>query len=94
MPDTIHFAVGISADQANEFARRLATDDAFRQSLEGNPEGTLESLGIHIPPGQIKRPVQLPGKDQLVAAVHAAGGEFEPNVGPVFICFLAFLAFL
>jgi hypothetical protein len=85
---TIH--VDSTEEKVKDFANKLATDDAFRATMLKDPEGTLAPFGIRIPPGQIKRPVQLPSKKDLQATINR---QSEPDVSPYW-AWLAFLAFL
>jgi putative modified peptide len=93
----MHFEVNMTPQQGKDFATKLATDDAFRAKLEEDPEATLAQYNIHVAPGQIKRPVQLPSKEQFHPVMqHAGSGVAAPEISSewVWVVWAAFLAFL
>jgi len=68
--------------QADEFIRKLSTDEGFRADLEADPRAVLARYGMEISPELLEEPVALPPPDlinEIVAGMHA--GEFSPEVG-------------
>jgi putative modified peptide len=50
---------------------KLASDDAFREHLLGDPVGALGTLGIQLDPSQVPAVRSLPSKDTVAADQNA-----------------------
>jgi putative modified peptide len=74
--------VTVSAQRAEEFARRLASDDAFRAKLQSDPVGALRELGVELPRGTTIDPatVVLPSKEEAAAEMQKMT-KFTPVFG-------------
>jgi hypothetical protein len=69
MPD---WTLNLSSEQAADFLRSLAEDDAFRSRLQSAPEQAFAEKGIPAPPEAIEGPITLPPKDDLIRTFSAA----------------------
>ncbi len=76
--------VRVTGAQADEFARKLASDDAFRAKLQSDPVGALRDLGIELPRGTTIDPekVTLPSKEDAEAQIPPIL-KFFPVFGPL-----------
>jgi len=86
--------------KAQDLAKKLATDDAFRARFEQNPRAVLAEFQIQIAHANFPEQVRLPSKEKLVEAVTSLTGR-DPRalggqqaVADAHWAFLAFLAFL
>ncbi len=82
MPE-ITVNMNLSREQALDFAKRLARDDAFRKEIATNPHGALEQYGIRISGDEVRFNPILPPKhvveEALVNVVEAS--EFASHEG-------------
>jgi len=75
----------VSGAKAEEYVKKLATDDAFRTRLEADPVAALRELGIELPRGLRPGTVSLPSKEdaaKLAGANVPLPLKFAPVFGP------------
>ncbi len=60
---------------------KLSSDDAFRASLLGDPQGTLNSMGIVLAAGQIPSARCLPSKDAIMIDRMAVMSKLDSAAG-------------
>jgi putative modified peptide len=75
----------VSGAKAEEFVKKLATDDAFRTRLQADPAAALQELGIALPTGLRPGRVSLPSKEdaaKLAGANVPLPQKFAPVFGP------------
>ena len=57
--------------------RRLASDDAFREQMLGDPVSTLKSYGLEIDPAQVPAIRRLPSKEALREHHQSLSGQLS-----------------
>jgi putative modified peptide len=73
-----HFAL-------RELLQRLASDDAFRASMEGDPAGTLAAAGFVLD-ADVSGQVELPSREAIGRALEELGLRFEGRSGWIVFC--------
>lgn len=53
------------------FLRMAAEDDRFRAELQTNPSEVLHRFGLRVPEAALASGVELPGKNEIDAALNA-----------------------
>lgn len=86
--------------EAQNLAKSLATDDAFRARFQENPQQVLAEFGLAVSSAQLPTTVTLPSKEKFVEGMIALTGQDPRSLNPTAAiedahwAFLAFLAFL
>lgn len=68
-----------NSEQLRIVLDKLASDDAFRDRLLGDPVGALSNLGIVLPPELVPAVRSLPSKEDIVADQDALHSKLESN---------------
>lgn len=58
----------VSAETIGAILDRLATDDAFREQMLGDPQSALAPYGLEIDMSQMPAVRKLPSKEEISAA--------------------------
>lgn len=70
-----------STSSTSTLLNKLATDDAFREYMLGDPAGALSSIGITVDAAQIPAVRSLPSKASLAADMDAISSKLDSNAG-------------
>ncbi|TFW31425.1 NHLP-related RiPP peptide [Duganella callida] len=62
---------------------KLASDDAFREQLLGDPVTALAGLGINIDPAHVPAARSLPSKDLIAGDQAAIQSKLESSSGMI-----------
>ncbi len=62
---------------------RLASDDAFREQMLGDPVTTLKGYGLEVDPAQVPAVRKLPSKQMLLSQKHAVREQVGDKLGLV-----------
>lgn len=73
-------------DNARSILQRLASDDAFRASMEQNPVAAFAEYGFTLDPSIVPGSVNLPSKEEIEANLELLAKQFEASVGWVVFC--------
>ena len=97
----VRITKSLSPREAFGLMLRLATDDAFRASIEHDPHGVLARFGVDVPSKDIPLHASLPPKEALrdvlldiMADRQGTIAELPFNVDPMYWMFIDFLIFL
>ena len=60
---------------------RLASDDAFREQMLGDPVAALKGYGLEVDPAQVPAVRKLPSKQELVKTRDHVKEQVEGHLG-------------
>lgn len=60
---------------------RLASDDAFREQMLGDPATALKGYGLEVDPAQVPAVRKLPSKQMLKEQRESLSGQLHSNMG-------------
>ena len=60
---------------------RLASDDAFREQMLGDPVAALKGYGLEVDPAQVPVVRKLPSKQMLKEQRESLSGQLHSNMG-------------
>ena len=90
MEGDYQISFNISRDDARRFLADLATDDAFRESVEADAVGELRKRGIDVAPGLVPETVKLPPKKEIAHILYA-GDSVHPETASPFGLLVVFV---
>jgi hypothetical protein len=77
--------INISYADAEDFIKKLASDDDFRSDVEADPRGMLVEVGIDISPDLVPETVTLPSKESLQSIIAVMQFSIFGPCSPAFI---------
>lgn len=63
---------------------RLASDDAFREQMLGDPVAALKGYGLEVDPAQVPAVRKLPSKEDLASMREIARDRVGDKLGMIF----------
>jgi putative modified peptide len=73
----------IGSDKIGEILDRLATDDAFREQLLGDPKSALAPYGLEVDESRVPAVRTLPSKERIASARDEMKAQLGGNLGLV-----------
>jgi putative modified peptide len=71
--------------QLDSLLNRLATDDAFREHVLGDPSSALQEYGLEVHPEALQKPRKLPSKEELQKSREAVKDKVGNNLGLIIL---------
>lgn len=71
----------VSSDTTRKILQLLASDDAFREKMLGDPVAALAEHGVEADPAQVPATRRLPSKQELQEGGDAISKKLEGNLG-------------